>query len=319
MYSNGENNVEQVKKNKGTIIFVAILFLALFAIVGYGGWQLSLNNKSENKLSDKAKEDKEEIKEIYAPTEEVKEDEEVVPLKNEKYTFYKEVKKYIELNGKDISLLFYYYLDKENYKSGNQGVYVDKEYNVLRREVFVSGKKITDVDIVLMVEEENKIDSYFNDKIYDMKSFKSLDDVDYLILFLADDNHLLLENNIVMPHYSYAEYAYIISDKGEVLKNILDRDPNFILQGISLKEEQFKTMNYVYYSDMLAPDENGGFITLYNVYIDSYLDVNENYVYYITGGCNGFTEYKLTIDKGIISEEKINTYTGDSVNGVGNC
>ena len=66
-----------------------------------------------------------------------------------------------------------------------------------------------------------------------MKSFKSLDDVDYLILFLGDDNHLLLENNVVMPHYSYAEYAYIISDKGEVLKNILDRDPNFILQGIS--------------------------------------------------------------------------------------
>ena len=48
-------------------------------------------------------------------------------------------------------------IDKENYKSGNQEAYVDKEYNVLRREVFVSGEKITDVDIALMVEDENKI------------------------------------------------------------------------------------------------------------------------------------------------------------------
>lgn len=326
MYSNGENNVEQVKKNKGTIILVAILFLALFAIIGYGGWQLSLNNKSENKLSDKAKDDKEEIKEIDAPTEEEKEDEEVVPLKNDKYTFYKEIFGSIELNHNDISVSAYYYVDKEILKNNDQDELIDIEKYVLRREIFVNNKKVGNEAIISLFDDndDSNISRYIaKDKEFfdNYKTFKSSDNSkEYLVLFLGNNNQIISNDNVINSYDSYSENAYIITEDGLLLKDIINESPGFGLQGIKVDKEYAFYMKYVDVLENVVQDEvTGAMITEYLIYSNSYLDVNENFIYYIVGGCEGFTEYKLSINKDDVNEEKIGSYSDDKIYGAGAC
>lgn len=316
---NGNNGVTipkdvMPKKRKSNVFLIVLLFLILIGIIGFGGWNLYLmhaNEKNNDKMEENVdlKGDLEESKEVLSP------------VKNDKYTFYKEISKEVVLNGKQVPLIFYYYLDKEAYVEADSNDTDSKDYYVLRREVFLAGNKSIDISIVSVFTDSSVIDNYFNDNLYVSKTFKSEDEKDeYLVLFLGNNNDIISDNNIFNHRNTYENIAYILNSDGDVLKEIINQLSYFNLQGIYVDKEYTLKMNYTKAVETTIEDDvTGETKTSYMIYTDSYLDIGDNYIYYVVGSCDIFTEFKLSINNGKLKEEIINTYSEGIWVGAGGC
>ncbi|MGN1371516.1 MAG: hypothetical protein ACI4XM_04515 [Candidatus Coprovivens sp.] len=320
---NGNNGVTipkdvMPKKRKSNVFLIVLLFLILIGIIGFGGWNLYLMHAKNDNTLEKDNQSKEnlDLKDNLDENKEL-----LPPVKNDKYTFYKEVNKEAVLNGHKVPLIFYYYLDKESYVEADFDDNDSKDYYVLRREVFLAGNKSIDISIVSVFTDSSVIDNYFNDNLYVSKTFKSEDEKDeYLVLFLGNNNDIISDNNIFNHRNTYENIAYILNSDGVVLKEIINQLSYFSLQGIYVDKEYTLKMNYTKAVETTIDDDvTGETKTSYMIYTDSYLDIGDNYIYYVVGSCDIFTEFKLSINNGKLKEEIINTYSEDMWVGAGGC
>ena len=272
------------------LVFVILLVLAFLAGFKYN--QIRNDDKTDIK-----EEKKEEIKEVAKE-----------PLKNSKYTFLSEDKDDIYFGDLKKEIILYAYYDKEmvtDFEGKDNYMYV------LRGEVFIDGQRLSDAFLISASDKAEK-PSIKLDNVYEslgeLKD-KSNDYV-YQIVQLSYDN-CALKNTLIGNNSCLGKYAYIVDNKGNVLKALKGKDENTDVIGVFASKENIEDRYYTQV-DMEMPDiGNYQNVKEYFIYPSNRLiDVHDNFLYYLNKDDDdvSFSEYKLEIINGQVKENKLNTY-----------
>lgn len=272
------------------LVFVILLVLAFLAGFKYN--QIRNDDKTDIK-----EEKKEEIKEVAKE-----------PLKNSKYTFLSEDKDDIYFGELKKEIILYAYYDKEmvtDFEGKDNYMYV------LRGEVFIDGQRLSDAFLISASDKAEK-PSIKLDNVYEslgeLKD-KSNDYV-YQIVQLSYDN-CALKNTLIGNNSCLGKYAYIVDNKGNVLKALKGKDENTDVIGVFASKENIEDRYYTQV-DMEMPDiGNYQNVKEYFIYPSNRLiDVHDNFLYYLNKDDDdvSFSEYKLEIINGQVKENKLNTY-----------
>lgn len=314
MNQNRVNNTQVVtKSNKSIIYLVLVLFLFLFGILGFGVYKLNSLDSSSNKKNDVKEEvsenDKSKDKEDTKDDEkEDKLDEDTVlqiqePVKNASYTFFKDKNVTLELSDTEsIDVTAYYYLDNKD------GLFY------LRREVFIKGVMIEEIAMIdSFTSRDAAVAAYKDDNLGIVHTFKdTINENNYAIYYLTRSDNTLQEN---------LSTAYILGNDGTLYKKIplVYDDMSFI--GIFVDHNNLGDKNYITKNDLTTYSvENLTDYPLYVLYANNQLvDEHDTYVYFVTGDCSKFEEYKLSFEDGLYKEELINTYTEEQFIAAGGC
>ncbi len=285
------------KKKK--IIYSIVVILIVLGLVGlsfYLGTQINkftdTPKENEQENSEKAnnnKIDDEESQKEVNPDEEEKtkeEEKEVItkPEKNKNYTFFKEYEDEITLNNEKHTLLTYYYNDFNGSDS------------VVRKEVYLDNKTLIFDDKIIDQHSEmpsikqttlEEIDQYHKEsaKYYIIKDTKN--QKDYLIL---------RNTKKILNGFSEGfDESITIINNNQILKQYKPNSPSTTIF-IEAKPEAIGNRNYVL--------DNGKQI----LYRDSFVDIHDTYLYYVTYHDCKVDEYQVTIENGVIKESLSRNY-----------
>lgn len=310
--NNSANVINGTKKRKSNQWLIVLLIFVLMGVMGFGGWKLGTmyatveNEKNTNTENTEDESDAE------------VEEKPVVPDKNSKYTFKKELSTTVGDEDNEFEIVAYYYIDMKAVAVDDEGTF---EQYFLRREVFVNGKMIGNTTLINLYDSENEailgIDNTELDNVLLLDDTKSSDKYLIIDLFNNDGTYDDEENRSVYYDVSYT-VSFIVNKEGTVLKQINTTNPGFGLGGIPVNENYISGRTYIDNTfdieEWELPED-----TKYLIYAnDSFLDYHNNYIYYIDVDCDIAEEYKLVVTDGKIVEEKVTSYEELTL-GAGGC
>ena len=272
------------------LVFVILLVLSFLAGFKYN--QIRNDDKTDIK-----EEKKEEIKEVAKE-----------PIKNSKYTFLSEDKDDIYFGDLKKEIILYVYYDKEmvtDFEGKDNYMYV------LRGEVFIDGQRLSDAFLISASDKDEKTSIKLDDVYESLGELKDKsNDYVYQIVQLSYDN-CALKNTLIGNNSCFGKYAYIVDNKGNVLKALKGKDENTDVIGVFASKENIEDRYYTQV-DMEMPDiSNYQNVKEYFIYPSNRLiDVHDNFLYYLNKDDDdvSFSEYKLEIINGQVKENKLNTY-----------
>ena len=272
------------------LVFVILLVLAFLAGFKYN--QIRNDDKTDIK-----EEKKEENKEVAKE-----------PLKNSKYTFLSEDKDDIYFGDLKKEIILYAYYDKEmvtDFEGKDNYMYV------LRGEVFIDGQRLSDAFLISASDKDEKPSIKLDDVYESLGELKDKsNDYVYQIVQLSYDN-CALKNTLIGNNSCFGKYAYIVDNKGNVLKALKGKDEYTDVIGVFASKENIEDRYYTQV-DMEMPDiGNYQNVKEYFIYPSNRLiDVHDNFLYYLNKDDDdvSFSEYKLEIINGQVKENKLNTY-----------
>lgn len=272
------------------LVFVILLVLSFLAGFKYN--QIRNDDKIDIK-----EEKKEEIKEVAKE-----------PIKNSKYTFLSEDKDDIYFGDLKKEIILYVYYDKEmvtDFEGKDNYMYV------LRGEVFIDGQRLSDAFLISASDKDEKTSIKLDDVYESLGELKDKsNDYVYQIVQLSYDN-CALKNTLIGNNSCFGKYAYIVDNKGNVLKALKGKDENTDVIGVFASKENIEDRYYTQV-DMEMPDiSNYQNVKEYFIYPSNRLiDVHDNFLYYLNKDDDdvSFSEYKLEIINGQVKENKLNTY-----------
>lgn len=272
------------------LVFVILLVLSFLAGFKYN--QIRNDDKIDIK-----EEKKEEIKEVAKE-----------PIKNSKYTFLSEDKDDIYFGYLKKEIILYAYYDKEmvtDFEGKDNYMYV------LRGEVFIDGQRLSDAFLISASDKDEKTSIKLDDVYESLGELKDKsNDYVYQIVQLSYDN-CALKNTLIGNNSCFGKYAYIVDNKGNVLKALKGKDENTDVIGVFASKENIEDRYYTQV-DMEMPDiSNYQNVKEYFIYPSNRLiDVHDNFLYYLNKDDDdvSFSEYKLEIINGQVKENKLNTY-----------
>lgn len=272
------------------LVFVILLVLAFFAGFKYN----QIRNDDKTDIKEEKKEDNKEV---------AKE-----PLKNSKYTFLSEDKDDIYFGDLKKEIILYAYYDKEmvtDFEGKDNYMYV------LRGEVFIDGQRLADAFLISATDKDEKPSIKLDDVYESLGELKDKsNDYLYQIVQLSYDN-CALNNTLIGNNSCFGKYAYIVDNKGNVLKALKGKDENTDVIGVFASKENIEDRYYTQV-DMEMPDiSNYQNVKEYFIYPSNRLiDVHDNFLYYLNKDDDdvSFSEYKLEIINGQVKENKLNNY-----------
>ena len=272
------------------LVFVILLVLSFLAGFKYN--QIRNDDKTDIK-----EEKKEEIKEVAKE-----------PIKNSKYTFLSEDKDDIYFGDLKKEIILYAYYDKEmvtDFEGKDNYMYV------LRGEVFIDGQRLSDTFLISASDKDEKPSIKLDDVYESLGELKDKSNgYVYQIVQLSYDN-CALKNTLIGNNSCFGKYAYIVDNKGNVLKVLKGKDENTDVIGVFASKENIEDRYYTQV-DMEMPDiGNYQNVKEYFIYPSNRLiDVHDNFLYYLNKDDDdvSFSEYKLEIINGQVKENKLNTY-----------
>lgn len=229
---------------------------------------------------------------------------------NSKYKFVKEVEEKVVLEDTENILLTYYYSDIEKIKVDGKEV----KYYILKKEVFLNNYRILKISDVFF-STENNINELINNDTY------------------SNNNRIIRDSNNSGEYYLYyygvqsrpdeglqsTTKAMVVSKTSNVLFNFVVSNPNAngyaLIEKYKLEERNgtfFKQGNIeeIQTEDTENPIEYRDH-SLYSIYNNSLLDVNEYLIYYATINCREINEKIVTFYNGTASTKYVTTYYGD--------
>lgn len=241
----------------------------------------------------------------------------VNPNKNSKYTFYDEKKETIKLGDEEVRLLSYYYLDTQYLIKEDE---TSAKYYILRRQLYADNILVAD-NIVGVDQEKKNLEDIVKGKMYE--SFDTFDDMStndgYVVIELISKDFFIYDNNKLRDIEDCATTTYVLNDEGKVLKTIVSRRPFYGLVGIAVDSSNVGDRHSIIpepIDDYDASDLAGKRY----IYPDNmFVDVHDNFIYYIVGDCDDISEYKMSIDDGSIKDELVTTYYESQIISVGGC
>lgn len=272
------------------LVFVILLVLSFLAGFKYN--QIRNDDKIDIK-----EEKKEEIKEVAKE-----------PIKNSKYIFLSEDKDDIYFGDLKKEIILYAYYDKEmvtDFEGKDNYMYV------LRGEVFIDGQRLSDTFLISASDKDEKPSIKLDDVYESLGELKDKSNgYVYQIVQLSYDN-CALKNTLIGNNSCFGKYAYIVDNKGNVLKALKGKDENTDVIGVFASKENIEDRYYTQV-DMEMPDiGNYQNVKEYFIYPSNRLiDVHDNFLYYLNKDDDdvSFSEYKLEIINGQVKENKLNTY-----------
>lgn len=327
------NNLEEkeTKVVKG-VNPIVVIFLSLILVVGcgFGGWYLGTqyadkeDKKNDTKVEETNKKDE---------TSKEENKDENKPAKNSNYTFVKERIEEVNYTNEKTENIFnvvaYYYVDKENLENSEE---IKEDYYVVRREVFVNGKAITNVLTLDIAESENAANKVITeDNLSSHKPLKDLkNDNAYLVINLEDKEGIVNNGLIGFMDYDSCD-SYIVDKTGVTLKTM--NVYNFItgITGIFVNKDEVGDRTSYSFEEAYGEDadvntfyENYNLTeedVQYSIYAkNNCVDIHDSYIYYIDlEDCQDVKEYKLTVSNGVVSSKNVKSYSGNKVQGAGQC
>lgn len=271
------------------LVFVILLVLAF--LTGFKYNQIRNDDKTDIK-----EEKKEENKEVAKE-----------PIKNSKYIFLSEDKDDIYFGDLKKEIILYAYYDKEmvtDFEGKDNYMYV------LRGEVFIDGQRLSDTFLISASDKDEKPSIKLDDVYESLGELKDKSNgYVYQIVQLSYDN-CALKNTLIGNNSCFGKYAYIVDNKGNVLKALKGKDENTDVIGVFASKENIEDRYYTQV-DMEMPDiSNYQNVKEYFIYPSNRLiDVHDNFLYYLNKDDDvSFSEYKLEIINGQVKENKLNTY-----------
>lgn len=294
MNENVNVQIEKKGVKPGIVFLLVIIFSALF---GVGGWFLG------TKLANV--EDKNQTKEP-APVEDNNEN--VVPEKNTKYTFAKEVVEELAFGPETKKLYSYYYIDKETVKDYDD---VSKEVYVMRREVYLADKLIAKLHMLSFYESNDEALSAIPElKIKLYHTFKDVKKDSYYNIVEVEKFE-----NIIDGELSYGTLgdavSYLIDVDGNVLKEYQTKYAGTSILGLYADKEMIKGK----YSVTIEKEEGYDYPEGKDYYLypkDRTIDGHEGYFYYFGYAKDdlcSFEEKKITVENGKVVEIILATYS----------
>ena len=204
-------------------------------------------------------------------------------------------------------IILYAYYDKEmvtDFEGKDNYMYV------LRGEVFIDGQRLSDAFLISASDKDEKPSIKLDDVYESLGELKDKSNgYVYQIVQLSYDN-CALKNTLIGNNGCFGKYAYIVDNKGNVLKALKGKDENTDVIGVFASKENIEDRYYTQV-DMEMPDiGNYQNVKEYFIYPSNRLiDVHDNFLYYLNKDDDvSFSEYKLEIINGQVKENKLNTY-----------
>lgn len=241
------------------------------------------------------------------------------PEISKEHKFVKSVSSDVFFSGKKHNLMVYYYKEDFEVKESDSNYELAKEADALNGskiygEIYLDNKKI--VDMTMMDFDNQKLESIDTINRYILQEYKvkSLPKeyilIKYPHMFDNDDG---LSSYLASVPYGLVD-SVLVNENDEVLDSYRLRDNGY---GLYIKVSNDQTSKFDDRSFKYMETDWG--LTLNYNY--GYLDVNDNYMYYIDvpPGCGSetFNEYKITINNGKINKDKTNTYTSNQIEQAG--
>lgn len=288
---------EDVIRRKNIIwkILLFLVFVILLVLAFLAGFKYSqIRNDDKTDIKEEKKEDNKEVAKG--------------PLKNSKYTFLSEDKDDIYFGDLKKEIILYAYYDKEmvtDFEGKDNYMYV------LRGEVFIDGQRLSDTFLISASDKDEKPSIKLDDVYESLGELKDKSNgYVYQIVQLSYDN-CALKNTLIGNNSCFGKYAYIVDNKGNVLKALKGKDENTDVIGVFASKENIEDRYYTQV-DMEMPDiGNYQNVKEYFIYPSNRLiDVHDNFLYYLNKDDDdvSFSEYKLEIINGQVKENKLNTY-----------
>ena len=282
--------------SSGIVFLLVIVFSAIF---GVGGWFLG------TKLANV--EDKNQTKEP-APVEDNVE--KVVPEKNTKYTFAKEVNTDLTFGLHIVDVYAYYYVDKESVKDSEDKT---SEVFVLRREVYLHDKLIGDVHMLGHYNSQSDAEAEVSK--YPLKEYVALKDTKnekYYNIIDIDIVETIYDGTFNQVDADYKK-AYLVDENGNILKEFKSTFHGTDVIGVFADD---KMITGRFYSpidknpEFEYPDGKDYYLYPNNRLIDAY----EGHIYYFAEGeqCS-YVEKKLIVEDGKVIESLIQTFNYDDL------
>ena len=332
-----ENDGNKSPKKKGKVVLIVILVLLLMGVMGFGGWKLGAmyatyeNNKEvkeENKNNAVEKTDESSDEEGSKIDDDEKDDEsnkdlekeEVIELKkNSKYTFVKEHKSNITLNGKTLEFVTFYYLDLIKYKE-EDGYFegqIEEDYYEVRADLYVNSKKVLDAQVITFNTSKTNVDSFVNvNPKYETKELNDISNNNkYLLLFIESS-------------YNYDnsyKNCFVINSDASVLATLPVKDSH-VWFSLVVGKDKISNRNYITLDefekkhdyDLSELKEYGDYVLYYE---DSMLDVYDSYIYYLepSDECEGGTEHKFEVKDGKVIDKEVQVINNALIGRAGQC
>lgn len=304
---------KELKNSKKTLwIFITLLLLVTFSATGFFAGKWYANKESKTTLE--KNEQKEEQK-----NEEKIEEKLSKPEKNSMYTFYSEKEETIKLGDNELKLLAYYYLDTTDLVYEEQ----TSKYYILRRQLYANNTLVAENIMDISKNEITKED--INKKnLYEKKdTFNDITNKDkYLVIELESIDYALYNNNNISHLGDYESTTYVINKEGKILKNIASKRPYYGIRGIIVDSSKVGdrvsgNIDDVDYND---PETAAKYKGKKYIYPDNnFVDVHDNFIYYIAGDCDRIFEHKFSINNGSTKDETTKTYFESEVDAAGGC
>ena len=330
-------NINGGKKNNNFIVILLIIIVTAGVAFGafqfgrmYSGKTINVEETGKNEEKNGAESKKEDEKENLDSNEKIdKEEKEEVkkePVKNSNFTFYKERKENFKVDGVNLDIVAYYYLDNEDWLD----IYSDKreQRTMLRREVFLNGTLIggtqilnTYVGIDLAIEE---------DSLKDVLLFKDSVTNDYVVIYNLEYLDGFENGTYNAMNIDTLANAYIIGKDMNVLKVINLKYNKMGITGVLVDDNGAGDRKRVM-STFMEDHFYGANLRKYPyvLYSESVLDVKDNFIYYLAFDSSSYSddanvwypgvEYKLQVENGVLKEEVITRYSNEQFFCAGAC
>lgn len=279
-----EENVK-TKNNKGVIIFLVLIIVAL---VGYIVADKFIINDNKAKTEEKENKKKETKKEEFK-----------YPEKLSDHTFIKMDDQTIKMNGEDHKLITYYYYDTETDPT------VGGERYAIKKEIYFDNTKVYDLHTFNFLAKDETTYTYVAIVDEDIKLTKNI------ITDSSNNNEYLLVNEYT--NETLDGYALLLDKDGNVLEKIQTKMSN---TGIRIEDKDINknTTGYMEHSfnkDILYIGKN----YLYQ------LDVQNCYYTSSPEGPFYADEYLIKVENGKLNKVKTITYSKELqvAGGIPNC
>lgn len=290
--------------NKVLFFIVLILLISVLCIGGFfaGKWYAAhedvVNNKEENK-------------EKEPESESLKK-----PERNAKYSFYTEKEETIKLGDEEVRLLSYYYIDSQDLVMDE----VTSKYYVLRRQFYADNTLVAD-NIIDVDKEKSNLENIVKDKMYE--SLNKFDDKtsndQYAALELLSRDFYIYDGNNLRKAGEDMTTTYVLNDEGKILKSIVSKKPYYGLIGIVVDSSSVKD-RYSVNPEPIDDYDAASLVGKKYIYPNNrFVDVHDNFIYYIVGDCTNYFEYKMSIEDESVREESIYTYYESQIMSAGGC
>lgn len=271
---NYENQNRERKTNKILIFFLFIISIALAVALTY-----NFTKKENQELKDNIS-----IKDNKAEENDNNFEEKIQePKKNVNYTFKKSTSNTIQLNGKEINILTYYYVDYEKiYIPGSIG---DGDmFYVLRSEIFINNHQISDPFTIYKNSDEATLNQYLSnqkDISHEISYLKDTKNNDKYMIIPIDEYH-------VNPGVNSTR-IYLVNTEGNVLFSFIGKGAGTTLSNVSVDEDKTKERKTTY--------KDGKYL-LYTD--DCHYELQDDKLYYIEISMQSeyYDEYLITIENG---------------------